>query len=1091
MPDWKQYSDDLRCQIEEDGSNVILRAEDFCAECEHGDEEPALFALASGRYVSEFVSLWQLFDQERFDELGDRLAEKILEIQRSTAFDAIVTCTITARHLLNSVHPKIESDTRTVPVYDLGPYPSMIRNSAAQANLQGKKVLIVTDVVASGRLIVQMTRSLLDLKINVAGTLAVIVTNQRIIDEITDSNGEKPSNLSRTTEYLRVGATSYFLHCLTEREIRSFNRDQILHVAPDRITRIDPVTVYPEERALHPGNQNPLFSIQEMIDHFEATNAVDVDFFSTEERKFMTAVRITRLLFDKGRGNLGNLIWNRLKRHFPRSDDYAIVSTYDGRDMAFKRFVSERLHAGHDRFVMAARREEGTGSHRFFLLRPDADKLVGKKHIYLLLASAHTSEALRELIATIVMHSAPKKLTVVCLLNRMGNWTNDFMTRIQRLLSGTNGSSRGTVFKFVPVYNLPDFSRNDIVNIHDEIEKLLTEYSYRATTPLLKQLSEQDKKHFRYHAMTAREFVHPLDDEDLKEECAIQVGTETAIARKSKTKQLLISAHLMMARDDQPVLDELQTETRKGRLFFYYALLLGNVGYLNLTGRISSVRETLIRRVDEEGLRRIALASSMTQLELEGSVETESHLVFGLALLSHYDSEGGYEDFVEKRITGGVSADEWLKNPEAFIAYYTSERWLLTTSMLATFAQHSLLPDERVVHNRELVGSVRAILGIADRLVDEANSISNREARDRRLTSLNYARSHLHMLSRELGPKRRVARFQSIRFLHSKIVNYPERHSPISEGLTVALDHIDAAFNAAKPSAGENLSSLDRLRLGDFLKPHRVEQGMSAASSLEEIASRLRELLEDRDVTTTAQMFQRFGAPITDDGFSKDVDSIMRLLLQVRSDRSISRAERQELRDLWSKVRHDLFEEGPLRKLLMSFIVPLKQTLAEMMKEANVTLGRRRFVTRWPEDLITDLQEPAQEKYVLGDPDLLAQILKNLCTNVRYQEEVGATDGAAKMRVAFSDPKDELNGSGEYIQMVRLTITSWGRSYDEGHTDERVRTIVRQGHDLEPYGGKLEVHGLDEGEGAEATLTLIARDLPKDAATGSAEDKGG
>src|SRR5262245_40604828 len=104
--DWQAYSEELHRVIETPNYNIILDAERFYDPNtgEWNQIPGSVFQLTSGRYQRKFCSLWQLFDQLEFSTCIASLAQKVNEIRTQTSFSIIVTCTITAKHLMDSLH---------------------------------------------------------------------------------------------------------------------------------------------------------------------------------------------------------------------------------------------------------------------------------------------------------------------------------------------------------------------------------------------------------------------------------------------------------------------------------------------------------------------------------------------------------------------------------------------------------------------------------------------------------------------------------------------------------------------------------------------------------------------------------------------------------------------------------------------------------------------------------------------------------------------------------------------------------------------------------------------------------------------------
>ncbi|HEY2169388.1 MAG TPA: hypothetical protein VGJ30_07160, partial [Candidatus Angelobacter sp.] len=181
--DWQQYQKELHDVIADPSKDIVLDAEYFYDPTtgNFASAPGGVFQLTSGRNQRKFVTLWQLFDEPEFPSCVQHLSEKVREIRRHNSFGAIVTCTATSRHLMDSIHSEIETREGSVNSYYFGPYPFVNVEMGTHPEIRGQRVLILTDVVATGSLIKQMTQTVNELEGKVVGAVCVVLTGPDLI----------------------------------------------------------------------------------------------------------------------------------------------------------------------------------------------------------------------------------------------------------------------------------------------------------------------------------------------------------------------------------------------------------------------------------------------------------------------------------------------------------------------------------------------------------------------------------------------------------------------------------------------------------------------------------------------------------------------------------------------------------------------------------------------------------------------------------------------------------------------------------------------------------------------------------------------
>ena len=178
------YSERLRNLVFNKQNGLILDA------CDHRDEDgvvthrsdlafyfPASQAGSKGRIRRFYITLSGLFrGRENLNECLEVLANTARKFSvNNQKIDYLVTCGATGRYLTEYLLPRLYPDTpsHTKTLY-LGPYPHADEREIG--NLNGKRCLIVTDVIASGSWIREIAQTLSEAQAEVVGCVSVVDT---------------------------------------------------------------------------------------------------------------------------------------------------------------------------------------------------------------------------------------------------------------------------------------------------------------------------------------------------------------------------------------------------------------------------------------------------------------------------------------------------------------------------------------------------------------------------------------------------------------------------------------------------------------------------------------------------------------------------------------------------------------------------------------------------------------------------------------------------------------------------------------------------------------------------------------------------
>jgi hypothetical protein len=1087
------FRDRLRDALEK---RMLLSAEAVWVEHGHSPSPGGVvFETTSGKWHKQFVTLWPLFaDRALFAECADALAGLARTIRDQKGYTTIVTGTAAAKHLMEYVQAQVESDDDGLTVQHLGPYPFLAAGDRGVLNFRGEKVLIVADVLDSGNVVRNLAKAVRDLNGDPVAALCLVAVNETLIEGM--KNGEMVIEIGPgSRDRLRV-------HTLTDYplpEIPSpIHPGDGLPPQPSERIKLDPETLRPVPPAPRQPGVPPAIDQRTMYRQFEDAGAIGFDFYRTEAGLLMTGVRFAKL-FDRA----GDAIWEKIKDHFNYADgpDFKpplVVTTFDWGDMLFKEFVEKRLAADRkELFAFAGRRDDG----EYFVLHPGGS-LKAHRRVVLLLSSVQSGQKLRELVTLLAGLEVPH-IDVVCLLNRMGRRTAEFLRLTQQVVRGLGdvkeptGTAASAPFQFFPVYGLYDLSTEDIRCAQDTIRALFDYYQSETRVPSFRRWVNQLWAYFEAKSLTRHAFTEgrpdPLDS-PVEVSCLDRqpFAVETVAAKLS-----LLCAHAAADREYGPILEELQTTGRKHTLFKLFAVLLSDVSHLRMMCQFSQLRKILKGRVEACRVQRFALEDaarkarrSLTKVEgdqIDELIELETHLFFGWALFSYQDHNFEYGDLAWQVVTcGNDTVANWNPYPENFARYFGEERVAWTVSLLLLLSYPRFRTSDRSTPIREkLTTYVKELLNRVQVQIEPQRVAEPRPRLVVKYDQLLKIKSNLDMLLTELGAHELRLPATVVRFLHSQLLKDRPRHSPIVTNMENVLNALRAVVETGP---GGKASPNRRLEIPAKYLP-ALDDGIHIAGQLQTLAEAVHRLFFFS--SASGQDAGRFTAtPDEQRGFAADVGRLGDMLQAIRKDKRVSLGELEKLERLSQQILTDLWDDQTsfLRRTLARYVVPLEPEIITAMVAAKRLFRRKWYQNVW-DDHIRRFQAvpPGSHHYVLIEPLLLREILKNLFTNVRYNLQRLSKRQKAKVTlldrvqievIEMTDLGSTDAAGSDPAQMVLLRLVSVGKKYDphsgapgEGSTFDQHRRNVSK------YDGMLQITSLPhrKREGTQVELSLVSR----------------
>lgn len=1037
----------LRRLIADPRNSILLDAKKYRpnARC------PA-FELVSGRYQRKFVSVWGIFDKPwYFEDCMDELAIQAKRIRRESGlwYNAVVTCTATSRHLMEHLQARIEFGDDPVEVHYLGPYPYHTLRRNRLLDLSNKRVLILTDVVASSGLLSNMASAVERLGGDPRAALGVVGLT-KTLDEASIAP-------------VRFGAKTMSVFLSTTLCIQPIGRSSC-----DEIIPIDPGTVLPIE-APQANGFIPCFDLATSLKHFEDSNALSFGFYEAAQRYFTAAFRIRRLL-----DHCGKQIWAKIRKKF--RDGTIVVTTFSREDMELHEYVETWAARSSVRIdtIFVARYDSIDSDFPFFLTAANREKIAGNR-IVLLLSSLQTSEKLRKL-GSLLAQSSAGDITVVCLLNRMGSRTLDFISRIQKLLRGVDASKGVRRFEFIHIYAINDLHGTGLIKAQQTVEALAADYRESTRNLGYKSLIESELRYFRTASLNSRYFENSLPQEVAKHDprqvlLATADGEQTVTYRTRDGKLFLLFDHAVRTRDYRPLINAISGERYRPTLYQLYTILLSNLSYLRMVRQFGKLRKTMLKEIEKLRNERIrietdlSLKGILTNSELvvaarqliEDNVECETYLLFGLSLFSYLDqNDFDYTAYAFDVLTNGHDDPTgWGDLPLNFEAYYGNERVLWCVSMLLHFARRD---HQRTQAESKFRPTVDSYVRFAK---ERASTADASEA----WTRIKMA---FDGLLTDFGAHDRRQKHEVIRFLSSLLIEPKETHNPIVKDLKRAWDYLRVFMFGVQESRDEVFADTKGILLNAAEEPGRlkriIEDATYASALLEGVGEAASQLFRFHPISQ--EKAEHYLVESDRPGFRADAKELRLLLQGIRNRRAVSWSEVNRLGVLREKVEKAL--TSPTSVLICSllwYMVPLVRRIETAMEKADAYLGTEVWGPH------RDKVSHYREGEVLIDPILLKEVLENMMTNVRHGFGPLPAGQLTSQLVdcEYVEPDGATAVNPDVLQYVCFRVFSpTSEHHDVGGT-----TFESQRYSVMQFGGSLEMRDVEDHTITE--LKLISR----------------
>jgi orotate phosphoribosyltransferase len=1047
----------------------------------------AYYRLVSGRAQEYFLSIWELLDNATIvKQLSEALASRIqaLFAVQATTFSAIAVSTPTERALLGILLPELVLNGLQFETIDVSTPWRRTSNNRSRVNLTAGRVLILTDVIASGRALRQTARELRARGRNPIAALAVIVTGPKLLREAQ----------------LRLGGESppIALHWLVAVETPSIVRNQ----EPGEIP-IDPFRIFPAGSDAH--REAPSCPAPTMYRILEEADALDFGLFQTPWYHTQTAIRIDRLLthqeFIKAVADLLSL---------SSSPKTVVVTLQDTAEWALRKHFEQVLPG--KQWISLPHQVSPEGLETFFLLPSHEMTLTGRRDALVLLSAVQRADRVRDIV-TLLAAVGVEKITVVVIADKMPTRTAGFTTRLRYLERSLKVSGKTEVY-FKPLFTIQELDSSILLNLVEVVRYAEEHYREGSTNPGYRDLLAHELKYF--NALRVDSFQ-------------VQTGTQTRLVNMHYPEPAVVATTGYYGVSASAAYDTYAPASVEGRLslvtslaitdkrydqligligdlaiggthhprikeLFYRAVTvaLADIDYLKHTDWIGKILRTLSQA--RELLRAQRRSLQLDQLaEARYLVERESYVVVAMALIGYAAAlpiRGLAADFLAQRpfycadpaAKEGHSAGQrplLERDPinSGELVFYLTDRVWWTASLLLLLPPKegdSKMRDEVLIGElsavaKELLALLQTDTPTLARFFEtflraEGLAVTDWPTERRRHFVESTIQDFATQLILEIRGQRPRRPHQIIRYLFRHIYDRGAHHNWIWTHLEAAIAALDSLSAPVKRMGGV------QVYLHEQDHKQALENAITALGDLRKIAGAVKDFIRITPYPFGAEARHTYAENGKMSPLQQWVEELSDLLFRLRKTGRIALENVFRLTDLWTTItswlhpRERLSEE--MRLALGEYLVPLQQVIRDGLERGAQLLGERadaleRFRVRLDSDglefLFASGEVEGLSQIVLGEPLFLREFLGNVFSNVRHGVPETA-DLASLVEISIAPDRQFLEN--ELKEVWKISV---GRASYFGEPTEGRRSLAKQAVDLERLGGKLTFPKVPDG----------------------------
>lgn len=970
----------------------------------HHDPPASFFQTHSGVLQDRFVTMWPLIENiETFEEATRLASRELLRICAREGAQVVVGSTMTVRHLFEGMRPRVAEGLR---LEYLGNYPLLPLRAEHLISLKGRRAVIFTDVVSSGRLIEDTVSFLAGHDVQVAAVVALV----RLVHRPSESRIVAQQDRLE----FRAGALCLPFIAFLDVGVETRGPEDIGTVTA---IQMDPTTLLPKAQTELRADplSAPMLSLEEEALAISADRELRLGYYRTGNDRFTSYLNIDSIA-RRSIGSIRAIISEKIDRAAAAGQpEPVLISTpsKENRDLLRAVLGPPSGHALTLDYVLFSKVDEFEGSSAYFLLSKH-ESVRGRPAI-VLLSSIQSTETVRWLSAILSLNGCPS-VTIICVVNRTSAASASFLARVLRLrVNGQEGvgetvddDAADSHFELISILRLWDLSTPDLANMEALVHAQFRRFWDKCGSEVLTSLSRTDLRYFQprdvYELAPVRDPAasRPLTKDGFSEDVLV------CLAAKS----------LIVDRDPAPLIELINhPDLGKNALFAVYRYLLADpatLGAAPVRRHLSKVFAQSLRvadsRIQGSLAQRSWIEDGTAREEILAAIGKERNLLVGVALFSQFIT--GSERHGRTRrgvnpVAHRVAAllDRFTSDPLGFptLSRLNDIDWGYALTFAAQMLEPLADPDEdrdgplealehvldavsRAARGEEILHENISLIG---RLAPPGSEVAQDQS-----VAMSLIAALSGMMD-ALKPDERISTGQCIASVREELLLARPRHSFCFFTLVESPRALEELF---EDKIGDR-PELDFRDTSEELRFLMELHGLIyAAALLGRLAWQARRVIRDAHVS------EDWASYFLDDN-SESLTGNLRVLTEVaqliRSRSAVIRSEIDEIAHICGRIvlnlwgsrmgerdRQDWSEPSPFFEFIAGFECDLRSLLdkavdagcARIADQMKVDRERIRVDVSWPTD------PDRTDIHVLCDEGVLLMALENLVSNFRHSD---------------------------------------------------------------------------------------------------------
>ena len=1054
--------------------------------------EEGPFRTSSGVVLDRFYSIWPIIDDvNKFEEFSKVVAAELSKICSQLRANMVVGCSRTIQNTFEGVRPYISDK---IELRYLGTHPLQYEYKSLRKGIRGRKVVVITDVLASGTMLRETIRLLKSHGAQTQGSLALL--------HVAPNEGQRSfldRNVRAVTKFENYSGTPRqpddsegfgpAINCRTYLTVPTGSPSDSRDIPAD----IDVEAVFPIGRAatqngahdfIKDGAYSPIIGPIEEVAKRNASILVSGQ-YEKNSKLFSIYVDIDRLIseFSKELVSSFHSILNGLSG----PGVPLVVTTPTSENRTLIRYLADNspAHQLRSKLLLFFRTDDLEASFPYTLI--DETESIEDRDIVIVLSTVQSSDTIRALSAHLSLSGA-RSISILAIIDRMTIASSVFLARVLRLYSIEKSIDDAGVgdFNYQTLFKVWDLSSGDLQRVQQFIKNRFLHFIKSNTSAELTTTARNNLKYFETADLDAP-----------KNEFSFFIGSTLEPKKSANEHKIAKGLRELVQEGSLSTLIGLLAEPTLTKQQYFACLKLiaadmprlSQDNNLNQLARVlnSSFSLMIGEDLDEEDLN--------STVSYPADVEREALHLLSVGLFSDVllvpnlsDPPAELEDGIKRII------DEIWRNPEHPLTYWRlqSREWCFGFA----FTISRLIGAEGFQQYRERLADIltyiqddvdfaiqgrkknkkKGVYDVVDQIVlhdtAEGQSESDRDAKRRAI--LSQLLHGVTSLQETLGERNDVSLGMALRSIRRQVFWHRPKHADIGRTLK---DYSNEIVAWAFDNDLEDQWTIDLARVPDSSRILRC------VTELQVVVAKLREITRLTRALLRESMHRKEWTGVFLGRADESIDTVLSNLDSaldgIRVAHNVSQVDVEVLRDSSAWLLTKLYGEPRLNinenntSGFFDYIAEHEVDVLDLVED-QISIAKRRLSENFRSDnepkiqlnLSADLRgKKARRAYALLRVDVLKSILENCLSNFRHAKGAektvvhGRRIGTVSISITGTDDRAEVSraGANDFVSIEFSSSRVDGTEFEltEDTTLETQRLVLRE------YGGTM---GFDDSE---------------------------